>query len=91
MANRALQRVPRDSSVRVTSDGAPFATAIREALSYGESDESDEKSSHLFYLIIALIVLGFIASFAFPIKAQEHKPTDTSRFVGHFVPAADNS
>jgi hypothetical protein len=53
--------------------------------------ESDQKNSHLFYLIIALIVLGFIASLAFPIKAQEHKLTDTSRFAGHFVPATDNS
>jgi hypothetical protein len=53
--------------------------------------ESKEKSSHLFYLIIALIVLGFIASLAFPISAHEHKLTDTSRFAGHFVPATDNS
>ena len=53
--------------------------------------ESEEKNSRLFYLILALIVLGFIASLAFPINAQEHKPTDTSRFAGHFVPATDNS
>ena len=53
--------------------------------------ESEEKNSRLFYLIIALIVLGFIASLAFPIKAQEHKLTDTSRFAGHFVPATGNS
>ena len=32
--------------------------------------ESDEKNSHLCYLIIALIVLGFIASLAFPTDAQ---------------------
>ena len=49
--------------------------------------ESEEKNSHLFYLIIALIVLGFIASLAFPINAQEHRPNDTSRFAGHFVPS----
>ena len=49
--------------------------------------ESGENNSHLFYLI----VLGFIASLAFPIKAQEHKLTDTSRFAGHFVPATGNS
>jgi hypothetical protein len=53
--------------------------------------ESEEKNSRLFYLIIALIVLGFIASLAFPISAQEHKPSDTSRFSGHFVPATVNS
>ena len=53
--------------------------------------ESDEKNSHLFYLIIALIVLGFIASLAFPINAQEHKLRDASHFnAGGFVPATDN-
>jgi hypothetical protein len=30
--------------------------------------ESEGKNSHLFYLIIALIVLGFVASLAFPLK-----------------------
>jgi hypothetical protein len=49
--------------------------------------ESKKRGSHLFYLIIALIFLGFIASLAFPINAQEQKPTDTSRFAEHFVPA----
>jgi hypothetical protein len=53
--------------------------------------ESEEKNSRLFYLIIALIVLGFIVSLALPINAQEHKPNDTSRFAGHFVPATHNS
>ena len=53
--------------------------------------ESEEKNSRLFCLIIALIVLGFIASLAFPINAQEHKPSDTSRIAGHFVPATGNS
>jgi hypothetical protein len=53
--------------------------------------ESKEKSSHLFYLIIVLIVLGFITSLAFPINAHEHKLSDTSRFAEHFVPATDNS
>ena len=51
--------------------------------------ESEEKNSRLFYLIIALIVLGFIASLAFPINAQEHKPSD--RFAEQFVPATGNS
>lgn len=51
--------------------------------------ESKDKSSRLFYLVIALIVLGFIASLAFPINAQEHKLSDTSRFAGDFVPATD--
>jgi hypothetical protein len=40
--------------------------------------ENEEKNSRLFYLIIALIVLGFIASLAFPINAQEHKLGDAS-------------
>jgi hypothetical protein len=40
--------------------------------------ENEEKNSHLFYLIITLIVLGFIASLAFPLKAQEHKLRDAS-------------
>ncbi len=50
--------------------------------------ESEEKSSHLFYLIIALIILGFMASLAFPLNAQEHKLRDVSQFnAGGFVPA----
>jgi len=53
--------------------------------------EREEKNSRLFYLIIALIVLGFIASLAFPVNAQHHKPSDTSRFAGHFVPAIGSS
>jgi hypothetical protein len=38
--------------------------------------ESEEKNSHLFYIVIALIVLGFIASLAFPLKAQERNLSD---------------
>jgi len=50
--------------------------------------ESQEKSSQLFYLIIAVIILGFMASLAFPISAQEHKLSDASHFnAGDFVPA----
>jgi hypothetical protein len=49
--------------------------------------ESEEKNSYLFYLIVALIVLGFIASLAFPINAQENKLRDVSRFARDFVPA----
>ena len=49
---------------------------------------NEEKNSQLFYLIIALIVLGFIASLAFPLNAQEHKLRDVSHFnAGGFVPA----
>jgi hypothetical protein len=48
--------------------------------------ESEEKNSHLFYLIIALIVLGFIASLAFPLNAREHNLTDASHFnAGDFI------
>jgi hypothetical protein len=53
--------------------------------------ESEVKNSRLFFLIIALIVLGFIASLAFPINTQKHKLSDTSHFAGHFVPTTDNS
>jgi hypothetical protein len=42
--------------------------------------ENKEKNSNLFYLIAALIVLGFIASLAFPLDAQVHK----LRAAGHF-------
>jgi hypothetical protein len=49
--------------------------------------EIPEKSSRLFYFIIALIVLGFMASLAFPISAQEHILRDASHFnAGDFVP-----
>jgi hypothetical protein len=40
--------------------------------------EKEEKNPYLFYLIIALIVLGFIASLAFPLNAREHKLRDAS-------------
>jgi hypothetical protein len=40
--------------------------------------ENEEKNPYLFYFIIALIVLGFIASLAFPLNAQEHKLRDAS-------------
>ena len=33
--------------------------------------ESGAKNAHLFYLVIALIVLGFVASLAFPLKAHK--------------------
>jgi hypothetical protein len=49
--------------------------------------ESEEKNSQLFYLIIALIILGFLASLAFPVNAQEHKLRNANHFVGDFVPA----
>ena len=48
--------------------------------------EPEEKNSYLFYLIGAIIVLGFIASLALPIRALEHRTSDTSPFAGHFVP-----
>jgi hypothetical protein len=51
--------------------------------------ESEEKNSHLFHLIIALIILGFIASLAFPINAHEHKLRNASHVnAGEFVPAS---
>jgi hypothetical protein len=40
--------------------------------------ENEEKNPYLFYFIIALIVLGFIASLALPLNAQEHKLRDAS-------------
>lgn len=54
-------------------------------------ESEEKKNSHLFFLILALIVLGFIASLAFPINTPKHKLTDTSHFAGHFVPTTDNS
>jgi hypothetical protein len=33
--------------------------------------ESEEKNSHLFYAMIVIIVLGFVASLAFPLKAPK--------------------
>lgn len=69
-----LKSVPRGSTFHVTQDmESPM--------------ESEEKNSYLFYLIVALIVLGFIASLAFPINAQENKLRDVSRFARDFVPA----
>jgi hypothetical protein len=38
--------------------------------------ESEHKNSYLFYFIITLILLGFIASLALPLKAQEHRLSD---------------
>jgi hypothetical protein len=38
--------------------------------------ESEQKNSYLFYFIITLILLGFIASLALPLKAQEHRLSD---------------
>jgi hypothetical protein len=52
--------------------------------------ESKENNSRLFYLTIALIVLGFIASLAFPINAQERRLRDAKRFSADFIPSADN-
>jgi hypothetical protein len=40
--------------------------------------ENEEKNPYLFYFIIALVVLGFIASLPFPLNAQEHKLRDAS-------------
>jgi hypothetical protein len=43
--------------------------------------ESEHKNSYLFYFIITLIVLGFIASLALPLKAQEHRLRDAGLFT----------
>ena len=40
--------------------------------------KNEEKNSHLFYLIIALIILGFIASLAFPLSAKDHNRSSSS-------------
>jgi hypothetical protein len=87
VADRALERVPRESSVRVTWEGAPSQPRSGKLFHMEHPMESKEKNSHLFYLMIALIVLGFIISLAFPINGQDHKLTDTSHFAEHFVPA----
>jgi hypothetical protein len=43
--------------------------------------ESEQKNSYPFYFIITLILLGFIASLAFPLKAQEHRLSDAGQFA----------
>ena len=40
--------------------------------------KNEEKNSNLFYLIIALIILGFIASLAFPLSAKDHNWSSNS-------------
>jgi hypothetical protein len=71
----------------VISDGAPICRRESGKVFHLENPmESEEKNSHLFYLIIALIVLGFIVSLALPINAQEHKLRNASHFAGDFVP-----
>jgi len=41
--------------------------------------ESEQKNSYLFYLIITLILLGFIASLALPLKDHDHRLSDYFR------------
>jgi hypothetical protein len=43
--------------------------------------ESEQKNPYLFYFIITLILLGFIASLALPLKAQEHRLSDAGLFT----------
>jgi hypothetical protein len=43
--------------------------------------ESEPKNSYLFYFIITLILLGFIASLALPLKAQEHRLSNAGLFT----------
>jgi hypothetical protein len=50
--------------------------------------ESKDESPRLFYLIVDLIVLGFIASLTFPLDAQVHKLTAAGQFNSEeFIPA----
>jgi hypothetical protein len=42
--------------------------------------ESEQKNSYLFYFIITLILLGFIASLL-PLKAQEYRLSDAGLFM----------
>lgn len=50
-----------------------------------------QKNSHLFYGIVALFFLGFVASLAFPINGQGRNMREADRFGGHFVPATGSS
>jgi hypothetical protein len=52
--------------------------------------ESEQKNSYLFYLIITLILLGFIASLALPLKAQEHRLSDAGLLTARDT-VTDNS
>jgi hypothetical protein len=58
-----------------------MATAIEGPLLWGFPMESDQKNPYLFYFIITLILLGFIASLALPLKAQEHRLSDAGLFT----------
>jgi hypothetical protein len=42
--------------------------------------ESEQKNSYLFYFIITLILLGFIASLL-PLKAKEYRLSDAGLFM----------
>jgi hypothetical protein len=57
-------------------DSAPTGNRDQGTSFVGIPMESEQKNSYLFYFIITLILLGFIASLALPLKAQEHRLSD---------------
>jgi hypothetical protein len=54
-------------------DSAPNGNRDQGTSFVGIPMESEQKNAYLFYFIITLILLGFIASLALPLKAQEHR------------------
>ena len=51
-------------------DSAPTGNRDQGTSFVGIPMESEHKNSYLFYFIVTLILLGFIASLALPLKAQ---------------------
>lgn len=67
-------------------DSAPNANRDQGTSFVGIPMESEQKNSYLFYLIITDIVLGFIASLALPLKAEQHHLSDAGLLNARDIP-----
>jgi hypothetical protein len=67
-------------------DSAPNGNRDQGTSFVGIPMESEQKNSYLFYLIITVIVLGFIASLALPLKAEEHHLSDAGLLTARDIP-----